>query len=222
LSEFSRRMEPNPLGFSVYGFGSRTGPLRPIINSKRQIWNPILISRWTMSVSGISSSNSLSQSMQAWQARAQKIQNEFQQLGQDLQAGKLTQAQSDFSTLSKNILSPSQSNRALSPAFSALGTALQSGGLAVAQKAYTALQQGVQQAGHGQHRHHPEDNSQTTNASTGGSLSQLFASLGSALQSGNLSAAQTAYSSLEQGLTQFDSSSGTSSQSVAGVLSMLG
>jgi outer membrane protein assembly factor BamD (BamD/ComL family) len=176
-----------------------------------------------MSVSGVSSSNSLNQSMQAWQARTQKIQNEFQQLGQDLQAGNHTQAQSDFSTLSKNISSPMQSNGALSQAFSALGTALQSGGLAVAQKAYTTLQQGVEQAGHAHTRHHhTEDSSQTTSASSGSSLSQLFASLGSALQSGNLSAAQTAYSGLEQGLTQLDSSSGNGSQSVAGVLSMLG
>ena len=77
-----------------------------------------------MSVSGISTSNSLSQSLQTWQARAQKIQNEFQQLGQDLQAGNLTQAQSDFSTLSQNVSSPLQSNSALAQAFSSLGSAL--------------------------------------------------------------------------------------------------
>lgn len=176
-----------------------------------------------MSVSGVSSSNSLSQSLQTWQARAQKIQNEFQQLGQDLQAGNLTQAQSDFSTLSKNVSSPLQGNGALSQAFSALGSALQSGGLAVAQKAYAALQQDVQQAGHGQHHHHhAQSSSQTANASTESSLSQLFSSLGSALQSGNLSAAQTAYSSLEQGLNQLDWGSGTNSPSVAGALSLLG
>ena len=74
-----------------------------------------------MSVSGVSSSSSLSQSLQTWQAKAQKIQSEFQQLGQDLQAGNLTQAQSDFSTLSQNISGPLQSNSALAQAFSCLG-----------------------------------------------------------------------------------------------------
>lgn len=176
-----------------------------------------------MSVSGVSSVNSLSQNLQTWQARAQKIQSEFQQLGQDLQAGNLTQAQSDFSTLSKNVSGPQQSSGALSQAFSALGSALQSGGLAVAQKAYTALQQGVQQAGHGQHHHHhAEGSSQSTNASNEGSLSQLLSNLGTALQSGNLSAAQTAYSSLEQGLTQLDAGSDASTPSLAGTLSTLG
>ena len=151
-----------------------------------------------MSVSGVSSSSSLSQSMQTWQAKAQKIQSEFQQLGQDLQAGNLSQAQSDFSTLSQNVSGPLQSNSALAQAFSALGSALQSGNVSAAQQAYTTLQQDVQQAGQGHHHHHHHggSSSQTTNSSTGSTLSQLFSSLGSALQSGNLSAAQTAYSTL--------------------------
>ena len=80
-----------------------------------------------MSISGISSSSPLSQSVLSWQATAQRIQSEFQQLGQDLQAGNLTQAQSDFSTLSQNISGPLQSNSTLAQAFSALGSALQSG-----------------------------------------------------------------------------------------------
>jgi outer membrane protein assembly factor BamD (BamD/ComL family) len=101
-----------------------------------------------MSVSAVSSSSSLSQSLQTWQAKTQKIQSEFQQLGQDLQAGNLTQAQSDFSTLSKNITGPLQSNSALAQAFSSLGSALQSGGLSAAQQAYTTLQQGVQTLRH--------------------------------------------------------------------------
>ena len=156
-----------------------------------------------MSVSGVSSSTSLSQSLQSWQARAQKIQSEFQQLGQDLQAGNLTQAQSDFSTLSQNVSSPLQSNSALAQAFSSLGSALQSGNLSAAQQAYSSLQQDVQQAGQGHHHHHHAgSSSQTTNSSSGSTLSQLFSSLGSALQSGNLSAAQTAYSTLQLGLQQ--------------------
>lgn len=176
-----------------------------------------------MFASGISSSSPLSQSVQNWQAQAQKIQNEFQQLGQDLQAGNLTQAQSDFSTLKQNISGPLQSNGTLAQAFSALGTALQSGNLAAAQKAYTAVQQDVQQTGQTHHhRHHGGGSAQTNDSSTGSSLLQLFSTLGSTLQSGSLSAAQTAYSSLQEGLTQLGWNSGAASQSTAGALSFLG
>src|SRR5208337_3737296 len=174
-----------------------------------------------MSVSGVSSSSSLSQSMQTWQAKAQKIQSEFQQLGQDLQAGKLSQAQSDFSTLSQNMSGPLQSNSALAQAFSALGSALQSGSLAAAQQAYKTFHLDVQQAGQG-HHHQAGSSSETTNSSTGGTLAQLFNSLGSALQSGNLSAAQTAYSTLSQDLQQLGWSAGTPSPSTAGTVSMTG
>jgi Skp family chaperone for outer membrane proteins len=176
-----------------------------------------------MSVSGISSSSYLSQSVQSWQAKAQKIQSEFQQLGQDLQAGSLTQAQSDFSMLSQNVSSPLQSNSALAQAFGALGSALQSGNLSAAQQAYTTLQQDVQQAGQGHHHHHHhgEMNSQTTNSS-GSTLSQLFSSLGSALQSGNLSAAQTAYSTLSQDLQQLSQGAGTAAQLATTAVSFLG
>jgi outer membrane protein assembly factor BamD (BamD/ComL family) len=161
--------------------------------------------------------------MQMWQAKTQKIQSEFQQLGQDLQAGNLTQAQSDFSSLSQNISSPLQSNSPLAQAFSALGSALQSGNVSAAQQAYTTIQQDVTQMGQGHHHHHPAgDSSQTSNSSTGSALSQLFTSLRSALVSGNLSAAQTAYSTLSQGLQQLGLGSGAGSSTLAGALSFLG
>ena len=51
-----------------------------------------------MSVSGISSSN-LFDSNQSVQNNMQKFRQEFQQLGQDLQSGNLSAAQSDFATL---------------------------------------------------------------------------------------------------------------------------
>jgi len=176
-----------------------------------------------MSISGISSSSPLSQSVLSWQATAQRIQSEFQQLGQDLQAGNLTQAQSDFSTLSQNISGPLQSNSTLAQAFSALGSALQSGNLSAAQQAYTALQQDVQQAGQGHHHHHHAGgSSQTTSSSTGSTLSQLFSTLGSALTAGNLSAAQTAYATLQQGLQQFGWSAGTTLQATGGTVSITG
>ena len=177
-----------------------------------------------MSVSGISSSSALTQSVQSWQVRAQKIQSEFQQLGQDLQAGNLTKAQADFSVLSQNAYGPLGSNSALAQAFNSLGSGLQSGNLQAAQQAYTSLQQDVQQAGQGHHHHHHHGgmSSQTANSSTGSTLSQLFSSLGSALQAGNLSAAQTAYSTLSQDLQQLTLGSGTAAQLASEAVSFLG
>ncbi len=184
-----------------------------------------------MSVSGISSSSILSHSWQNLQANAQKIQTEFQQLGQDLQAGNLTQAQSDFSALSQNLpvslqsnsSGSLQSNSSLSQVFSTLGSALQSGNLSAAQQAYTTMQQDVQQAGGGYHHHHHHavSGSQSTTSSTGSTVSQLFSSLGSDLQTGNLSAAQTAYSTLQQDLAQFGGTASTASQ-WAGTLNIIG
>jgi len=176
-----------------------------------------------MSISGVSSSSSLSQSLQAWQAKAQKIETEFQQLGQDLQAGNLSQAQSDFSTLSQNFSGSVQSNSTLSQAFSSLGTALQSGNLSAAQTAYSTLQQDVQQTGAGHHHHHHGgSSSQTTSSSTGSTLSQLFSTLGAALQGGNLSSAQTAYSTLQQDLQQFGVGVSTTAQLASSAVSLLG
>jgi len=176
-----------------------------------------------MSVSGISSSSSLGQTMQNWRAQAQKIQTEFQQLGQDLQAGNITQAQSDFSTLSQNISSPMQTNGSLSQAFAALGTALQSGNLAAAQKAYTTLQQDVRQTGQVHpHHHHAGGNSQTNSSSSGSILSQLFGGLGSALQSGSLSTAQTAYSTLAPDLQQLTQGVSSAAQMATQAVSFLG
>ncbi len=52
-----------------------------------------------MSLSGISSSNLFSYENQSVQNNMQQFQQEFQQLGQDLQSGNLSAAQSDFTTL---------------------------------------------------------------------------------------------------------------------------
>ncbi len=176
-----------------------------------------------MSVSAISSNSTLSQSLQTWQAKAQKIQSEFQQLGQDLQAGNITQAQSDFSSLSQNFSGSLQSNSSMSQAFSALGTALQSGNLAAAQKAYSTLQNDVEQTGSGHHHHHSAGgSSQTTNASSGSELAQLFGSLGSALQSGSLSSAQAAYSTLAQDIQQLTQGAGSVAQMASEAVSFLG
>src|SRR5208337_2215881 len=142
-----------------------------------------------MSVSGISSSLYNTQSVQN---NFQQFQQTFQQLGKDLQSGNLSAAQSDFATLQK--LSPqsgstssSQSDNPVAQAFSQLSTDLQSGNLSAAQQDYTTIQQAMQsQATQGHHHHHHGGGS-----SEASEISQLLDQLGTALQSGDLSTAQS-------------------------------
>ncbi|MGA9884731.1 MAG: hypothetical protein WBQ34_13520 [Candidatus Acidiferrales bacterium] len=91
---------------------------------------------------------------------AQSAQQEFQQLGQDLQSGNLSAARQDFAAIE-------QSTR-----------------------------QRTSQILH-HHHHFSADSSQSTSTS---SLAQDFGTLAQALQSGNLSAAQSAFTSLQQAI----------------------
>jgi hypothetical protein len=138
-----------------------------------------------MSIVGILASNFFSarathnsadaaQTGQSNPSKFQQIRSEFQQLGQDLQSGNLTQAQSDYATLSQNFpggtpgavptpaatstataaasaattAPPSTTgNNSVAQAFTQLGQDLTSGNLQSAQQDYSNLQQDVQQAG---------------------------------------------------------------------------
>jgi hypothetical protein len=157
-----------------------------------------------MSVTGITSSNFLqSYNSQNTQNKFQQIQTEFQQLGQDLQSGNLSQAQADFATLSQQLPVAQQQNGAspIAQGFQALAKDLQAGNLSAAQQDFAAIQQAAQQAPshrpHHHHGHHGGAEQQDSNT-----LSQAFGNLGQALQSGNLSSAQQAYATLQQDLLQ--------------------
>jgi hypothetical protein len=190
-----------------------------------------------MSVSGISGSNLFAGlSSTPVQNKFQQIQQGFQQLGQDLQSGNLTQAQSDFSALQQ--LLPSQQQTAASTtqsttqtsnpilqAISQLGQDLKSGNLSAAQSDFTTLQQDIKQvqgAGGGHHHHARPENSQASSQQSG--VASLFASLGQALQSGNLTAAQQTYSTLQQDFLQFSggatAGAGGSNTSTSGTTSL--
>jgi outer membrane protein assembly factor BamD (BamD/ComL family) len=149
-------------------------------------------------------------------SRFQQIQAEFQQLGQDLQSGNLTQAQSDFSTLAQNFPGATQNavtgasstagNGTVAQAFAQLGQDLQSGNLREAQQDYTNLQQDVQQSigqqveGH-RHHHHRVEGSQNSSQQTN-PIAQVFRTLAQDLQAGNLSGAQSAFATLQSDLQQ--------------------
>jgi outer membrane protein assembly factor BamD (BamD/ComL family) len=179
-----------------------------------------------MSVLGIGASSLFSYLTQGVSGtnNSTNFQQEFQQLGQDLQSGNLSAAQSDFATLqnASQTTAATQSSSPIAQAFSKLSQDLQSGNLTAAQSDYSTLQQDLQthaaqsQSAHGRHHHHHGGGD-----SNGNAVSQLFNELGSALQSGNLAGAQQTYSSLQQDLAQYlgsgsASSTGTSSVSVSG------
>src|SRR6266481_145649 len=155
----------------------------------------------------------------------QQVKQGFQLLGQDLQSGNLSQAQNDFASLQQLLpggpqssqltpVSSAQSSNPLATAVSQLAQDLKSGNLTAAQSDFATVQQNLQQAGpqagaaHGHHHHHHQsdgDSGQSSGQSSGqpNPISTLFGQLGHDLQSGNLSAAQQAYSSLQQDFQQF-------------------
>ena len=165
-----------------------------------------------MSVAGISSSNlfDINDSRESVQSQ---MRQEFAQLGQDLQSGNLSAAQSDFATLTQlgpqSTSSSSSSSAAgtspMAQAFAQLAKDLQSGNLSAAQQDFATIQQdmqsnAVQSGGHRHHHHGGGENA----------ISSLFGQLGQALQSGDLSTAQQVFSTMQQDFQQAcQSTSGT-------------
>ncbi|HXX21763.1 MAG TPA: hypothetical protein VEO19_01285 [Terriglobia bacterium] len=144
-------------------------------------------------------------------SQLQQFQQEFQQLGKDLSSGNLTAAQADFATLQKDMpqtsssASTAQSTNPIAQAFSQLSQDLKAGNLSAAQQDYANLQQDFQsQTPHWHHHHHRAEGSEQSQ------FSQLFQQLGQDLQSGNLSGAQSDWSSLQQLLQNNSTSTGSS------------
>ncbi len=158
---------------------------------------------------------------QNYQNTFPQIKTDFQKVGTDLQTGNLSQAQSDYATLSQDISgSQRHSNNTINQDFSALGQALQSGNLSDAQNAFSTLQQNLQQSAqvhHHHHHHHHNGGSQGVNfgGQASNPITQAFDTLGKALQSGDLTTAQQAYSTLQQDLQKFGLSANAVSSSSA-------
>jgi hypothetical protein len=140
----------------------------------------------------------------------QQFRKDFQQLGQDLQTGNLSGAQADFAAMQKDgpqSSSSAQSSNPIAQTIQQLSTDLQSGNLTAAQQDYTNLQQDFQnqvspmQRPHHHHRNHAGGVQDTA-------ISQVLSQLGQDLQSGDLTSAQKAYSTLQQDLQQYAIASG--------------
>jgi hypothetical protein len=169
-----------------------------------------------MSIAGITSSDLL-YSAQNVQSQMQQMRQEFQQLGKDLQSGNMSAAQSDFATLTQldpNLTASTSSTTATSAAtssttsnpmaqaFAQLAQDLKSGNLSAAQQDFSTIQQAMQSASaaHGHHHHHHSESSQESSSEN--PISQMFSQLGQDLQSGNLTAAQQDFASLQQQFQQ--------------------
>ena len=165
-----------------------------------------------MSIAGILSSSFSNYNIQNVQSRMQQFEQEFQQLGQDLQSGNVSGAQSDFATLQQSAPQASSSSQSASPiaqAFNQLATDLEAGNTTAAQQDYSTIQQDFQNQGaqmHHHHHHHHGGGGSQSNA-----IEQMFQQLGRDLQSGQLSAPQQAYGALQQDLQQFAGVTATSS-----------
>jgi len=174
-----------------------------------------------MSLAGILSSNLFQFNSQGAQDRMQQFRQDFQKLGQDLQTGNLTGAQADFAAVQKDgpqSSSSTQNSNPITQAFQQLSTDLQSGNLTAAQQDYSTLQQDFQSqaASHMQrpHHHHSGGGSEASSQ-----MSQILTQLGQDLQTGNLTSAQQAYTTLQQDLQQYalanGALSGTSNSTVS-------
>jgi hypothetical protein len=167
-----------------------------------------------MSVSSISSVSNV------YQNQLQQVKKDFSALQASLSSGDLTTAQNAYATLTQDLQGAQQTggNGQISKDLAVVGSALQSGNITDAQSAFAALTQdmqsvqqaqGVQQAHKGHHHHHHGD-SKTDDTS----LNKDLAAVGIALQSGDLTTAQSAFTTLIQDLGN-GSATGTSGNSTS-------
>jgi hypothetical protein len=182
-----------------------------------------------MSINSIAGSGFLDHAGSMPQQQTPSLHQDFAQLGQDLQAGNLTAAQADLTTLeqaspfvaaaaaaassaSQSSTSSTSSTSTAHPnpiaaAFSQLAQDLQSGNMTAAQQDYSTVQQDMQ-AAHPAVHHHDHQGSEGTPQNQN-SIEKLFGFLGNALEKSNLSAAIQAYSLLAQDMTPSAGSAGS-------------
>jgi outer membrane protein assembly factor BamD (BamD/ComL family) len=123
------------------------------------------------------------------------VQTDFATLGQDLQAGNLTQSQTAFSELQSAIQTATESPaQQVQQDYTQLASALQNGNLASAQSAFSALTQALQtQSG-------TNASSTATSTNSNDPIANDLNALGQALTSGNLTQAQSAFAQLNSAI----------------------
>ena len=185
-----------------------------------------------MSVSAISSGAGV------YQNQLQQIRKDFTTLQTDLSSGSLATAQQAYAALTQDLQAVQQTeggqqvggSSQLESDLAAVGSALQSGNITDAQTAFATLTQdlqnalqtqatqGTQQAYGHHHHHHHHDSSQTASVS----VSNDLAAVGSALQSGNITSAQSAFATLMQDLGNSSAQSTTGTSGSSTILQAVG
>ena len=177
-----------------------------------------------MSLVGIAATSFFSGAIAQSSHNKLKAQQEFQQIGQDIRAGNLAQAQTDLATLQKDFprIQPSSTNSPQNPAatipqvLQKLSQDLGTGNLSAAQTDFSNLQISTQQiAGRVPHHHHPHGATSDATPTSSPDITQLFSQLGQALQSGNIASAQQSYAGLLQDFQQYISSSAAGTSALA-------
>jgi len=186
----------------------------------------------------MSSISSISSSTNAYQNQFQQIRKDFLTLQTDLSSGSLATAQQAYAALTQDLQAAQQTEGGqqtggtsqISTDLAAVGSALQSGSISDAQNAFATLTQDLQNAlqtqatqgtqqAYGHHRHHHHgDSSQTASAS----VSNDLAAVGSALQSGNITSAQSAFATLMQDLGNSSAQSTTGTSGSSTILQAVG
>jgi len=144
----------------------------------------------------------------ASQSQSGQQQSNWSALANALQSGDLAGAQKAFAALQTNhhhhhhsggsqgTGSDSDGNSTINSDFNTLAQSLQSGNLTGAQQAFAALQQDIQSIGHTQGGQQTSQSSQQTSQTS--QQNNDFNTLAKALQSGDLTGAQQAFTSLMQ------------------------
>ena len=169
-----------------------------------------------MTISSISSATNPYQTYQTnGQNNFAQFQQDLQTIGSDLQSSNLTGAQSAFANLQQLMPNSSASNQtqnAFATDMNTLSNALSgTGNLSDAQAAYGKLQQDMQSV-QGHHHHHHHKASSTSQSSDQNTGATDFQTLAQALQSGNLSGAQTAFAQLQQDESTYNPSGQVTTQ----------
>jgi soluble cytochrome b562 len=177
-----------------------------------------------MSISAISSNTNFYQ-IGSIQKKPQQEQSYFDQLAQALQSGDLSAAQQLFLALQQTLSSSSagsqtqtgQNGSGQDPFMAdinALSQGLQSGDLSAAQQAFAKLQQGMQSAPPPPPMGTDASQDSTSEATKFQQLQSYIGQLAQALDSGDLSAAQQAFATLQQDMqsTGTDASQNSTSE----------
>jgi hypothetical protein len=165
-----------------------------------------------MSVSAVSASTNVYQDRMS---QLQSVRQDFSSLTTSLASGDLTGAQTAFRTLVQDMGNTgAQKSRQtgttsqLPTDLTTLGTALNSKDLTAAQKAFATLLDDLKAGGLHRHHHRHKGSAQNTTDT----LNTDLTTLGNALNSGDLTAAQSAFATLMQDI----GSSGTQSTTATG------